>query len=186
MKDGQISRQAAKLRRERLFRKTRPMVRRLEIMDGEAYTRDIGVLWAAYKAGSFATLKPEMDENEFIAEIEALQKVHDQVWIIDDFNAAYKDQRGPVALACTKSFDLVVNAEGVMFKWASKRNALRCAASFLNMLKHSKKTGICMVKGSRAQVPFLKHLAGYDLLYYVGKPSEAEWLFSIRGRGSEG
>ena len=58
MKDGQISRQAAKLRRERLFRKTRPMVRRLEIMDGEAYTRDIGVLWAAYKAGSFATLKP--------------------------------------------------------------------------------------------------------------------------------
>ena len=126
-----------------------------------------------------------MDENEFIAEIEALQKVHDQVWIIDDFNAAYKDQRGPVALACTKAFDLVINAEGCVFKWANKRNLLRCAAAFLNMVRHSNKTGICMVKGSRELLPLLRRLAAYELLFYVGKSSQTEYLFSVRGRGSD-
>lgn len=176
---------SARERRERLFRKTRPLVRRLEMLDGETYSRDAGVLWAAYKAGSFVDLPADLTAEQFGETLENLQKTFDQVWVIDDFNPAYKDRRGPVALACTKSFDLVVNAEGVAFKWASKRNVLRCAASFLNMLKHSKKTGICMVKGAKPQVPMLKHLAKYDLLYYVGKPSEGEWLFSIRGRGSD-
>lgn len=178
-------RQAARARRERLFRRDRPLVRRLEIMDGEAYTRDVGVLWAAYQAGSFAELPSGLDDNGFLDYIDRLQKAHDQVWIIDDFNPAYKDKRGPVALACTKAFELVVNAEGCTFKWASKRNLLRCAASFLNMIRCSKRTGICMVKGRKEVLPLLRRLEKYDLLYFVGKTSPGEYLFSIRGAGSE-
>jgi hypothetical protein len=173
------------VRRERLFHRDRPIVRRLEIMDGEAYTRDIGYLWAAYEAGSFPDLKADMDQNEFLAAIEQLQKAHDQVWIIDDFNAAYKGGRGPVALVCTKAFQLVVNAEGCVFKWATRRNLLRCAASFLNMIRHSKKTGICMVKGGREVLPLLRRLTAYELLFYIGKSAPNEYLFSVRGRGSD-
>ena len=144
----------------------------------------MGILWAAYKAGSFTDLPADMAQEQFAEAIEALERQFDHVYLIDDFHSAYKAERGPVALACTKSEDLAVSAEGVPFAWASKRNKLRSAAAFLQMHKHMKTTGILFVKGRADAVPMMRHLHKYDLLHYVGKPRAGEFLFSMRGRGS--
>lgn len=177
---------SAKEHRERLFRKGKPQVRRLEIMDGESYTRDIGVLWAAYKAGSFPDLEADMAQGRFLDAIEGLQTLHDQVWVVDDENRVFSGKIGPVALVCTKANGLLISVEGVPFSWASKRNRFRCAGAFLNMIRHSKKTGLAMVKGTKTSLPFLRPLKKLDLLFYVGRVDVDQYLFSMRGRGSEG
>jgi hypothetical protein len=174
-----------KERRERLFKKHRPVAKKLEIMDGENYSKDVAYLWAAYKAGSFKDLPDEITQEQFAERIEQLHKMFDAVWLIEDINPAYNGGIGPVAMACTKSMGLVVNVEGVGFKWAKRRNLVRSAASFLQMIRSSLKTGIVMVKGNKEQVPFLKSLKRYDLLFYLGQPAKGEYLFSVRGRGSE-
>lgn len=172
-------------RRDRLFRNSRPTVRRLEIMDGEGYGRDIGVLWAAYQAGSFHDMPAALDQEAFLTSIEALQEQHDQVWVIDDINAAYGSKLGPVALCCTSANGLAITVAGTAFKWATKRNRFRAAASFLNMIRHSKKTGVALVRGGKASLAFLRPMRKLDLLHYVGKIDSDAYLFSMRGRGSE-
>lgn len=169
-------------RRRFLFKKSRPLIRKLVIMEGDKVSRDIGVLWAAYKAGSFPELPVDMDEDQFLGAIDALQKSKGQVWLIDDFNPAYKDKRGPVAMACTSTVDLVVNAEGCAFKWATKRNILRCSVSFLHMIRRSKATGICMVKCSAAATTLMRHLQkDYRTIMYMGKAAKGAFLYAAKG-----
>lgn len=168
--------------RKSLFRGSRPLIRKLTIMDGEVFHRDIGVLWAAYKAGSFPELPADCDENGFLAIIESLQRDKGQVWLIDDFNPAYKDKRGPVAMVCTSSVELVVNTEGCAFKWATKRNILRCSVSFLHMIRRSKSTGICMVKCNKAATTLMMHLSKrYRELNYVGRAAQDAFLYAAKG-----
>ncbi len=164
-----------------LFRAERPLIRKLAIKQGEGFTKDIGVLWAAYKAGSFADLPEGMNEADFLTAIEALQK-EKTVWLIDDFNPAYKDKRGPVAMACTSSADLIVSVEGCAFKWATKRNLLRCAASFLHLIRQSRATGVCMVKCNKAGETLMKHLMKYKVLYFMGCAAKDSYLYSARGK----
>jgi len=174
-----------KERRDRLFKKDRPLVRRLEVMDGEQYSKDMGILWAAYQAKSFPDLPEGLTPEQFTNAVDSLQSKYDQVWIIDDNNGAFKDRKGPVAMACTNSQGLLVNAEGTSFKWASRKNILKASAAFINMVRHSEKTGVLMVKANEAGVGLCWHLKKYGLLFYVGKVSKDEHLFSHRGRGSD-
>jgi len=170
--------------RATLFRCSRPLVRKFVIKEGDAYTKDIGVLWAAYKAGSFAELPDDLDEAGFLLAIEEMQKAKGQVWMIDDFNPAYKDKRGPVAMACTSSEELVVMAEGCAFKWATKRNVLRCSTAFLHMIRRLRGTGICMVKCNKATTTLMKHLEKYRILHYVGRTAQDSYLYAARGSAS--
>jgi hypothetical protein len=171
-------------RRKQLFRDSRPLVRKLVIREGEDYTKDIRILWAAYKAGSFKELPQDMDQESFLAAIEELQKSRDQIWLIDDKNPAYKDKAGPVAMACTSATDLVVSTEGCAFKWATKRNVLRCSVAFLHMIRRNKATGICMVKSTKEANTLMRHLSKiYKELNYVGRASKDAYLYA--GRGSQ-
>ena len=154
-------------------------------MDGEQYSKDAGILWAAYQAKSFPDLPEALTPEQFAEAVDGLQKRFGQVWMIDDYNKAFKDKRGPVAMACTISHDLVVNAEGTAFKWATKKNILRVSAAFINMVRHSEKTGVLMVKANESSVGLCWHLKKYGLLFYVGKAAKEEYLFSHRGRGSD-
>ena len=172
-----------KERRDRLFKPERPVVRRLEIFDGETYSKDMGILWSAYKAGSFH-MPPDLKQEDFVKAIEDQFSSFHQVWIVDDRNKAFQKGNGQVGLVLTQVTDLIVDARFGFFKWATKRNILRTTAAFLNMVKHSTKTGICLVRADREQRVLPNHLKDYDLLYYVGKSSEKEYLYSIRGRGS--
>lgn len=172
-----------KERRDRLLKRDKPYVRRMEILDGETYSNDMKILWAAYKAGTFKL--PEMSQEEFVAVMEKELSAFQKVFVVDDNNKAYGKGRGPVALIGTNVMGMVVEPKAVFFKWASKKNILRASVSFLNMIKHSSKTGACFVKANKEKRALPNHLKEYDMLYYVGKVSDSEYLYSIRGRGSD-
>lgn len=172
-----------KERKERIFKKSRPNVRRMEILDGEQYSTDFRILWAAYKAGSFRM--PELSQAEFIKLMESELGKFEKVWVVDDGNKAFRDGKGPVALVGTNSMGLVIEPSITFFKWATKRNILRCSVAFINMLKYSTKTGICMVRCPRELRKLPDHLKGYDMLHYIGKAADNEYLYSVRGRASD-
>lgn len=171
--------------RERLFRKSRPQARRLEILDGESYSKDLAILWAAYKAGSFP-LAEGLSQEEFVDRIEQSMKRYQHSWLIDDDNRAFGSGRGPVALVGANTIGLIVEPNALFFKWATKRNMIRVSVAFLNMIRHSKKTGIVIVRTEKTRVALPNHLKRYDMLYYVGKAADNEHLYSLRGRGSDG
>lgn len=172
-----------KIYRDRLLKKDKPYVRRMEILDGETYSGDMKVLWAAYKAGTFKM--PEMSQAEFVKLIETELSAFDKVFVVDDNNKAFSKGRGPVALVGTNIKGLVVEPKAIFFKWATKKNILRSSVSFLNMIKHSSKTGVCFVKTQKDKRTLPDHLKNYDMLYYVGKIDDSEYLYSVRGRGSD-
>lgn len=168
-------------RRERLFRSGRPVIRRLEILDGDQYSKDMGVLWAAYKAGSFP-IEAGMSQEQFVRAIE--ESPYQQTWIIDDKNKSFSSGHGPVALAGTNAAGMIVEVRGVFFKWASRRNILRSSVAFITMIRGSKKTGIVLVRTPKQKMTLPDHLKQYDLLYYMGQSDENESLYSVRGRGN--
>lgn len=170
-------------KRDRLFRKGKPTFRLIEILDGEQYGKDMGYLWAAYKAGSFK-MAGGFNESQFASEIEKLCS-EAKVWMAEDKNKSFRSGAGPVAMLVTLHNGLIVEPRAVHFKWASKKNIVRVVVGFLNMLRYSKKTGICMVKSNKEDVRFFQKMKGFDVLHYMGKPSDTEYLFSVRGRGSD-
>lgn len=173
-------------RRTAIFRSGKPLVRELKIMDGDEYSKDVGVLWVAYKAGSFSMLPPDLTQEAFLSFIENLQTQFQTLWVIDDVNRAFPTSgKGPVMLVGTSTASLLVKAEASALAWANKRNLIRCAAAFLQMIRHSKKTGVCMVSAKKSDRSFLFHMRKYDLLHYIGRVAENEYLFSVRGIGSD-
>ena len=154
-------------------------------MDGEQYSKDIAILWAAYKAGSFA-LPEELTQGEFIEQVEKNLEQYSNTWIVDDDTPVFASKRGPVAMVSTTSAGLIVEPRFVFFKWAKAKTMLRVVVSFLNMIKHSKKTGIILVRVNGDSTVLPTHLKSYDLLHYLGKSDANEHLYSVRGRGSDG
>jgi hypothetical protein len=175
----------AKERRDRLFKKGRPHFRKADLLnlDG-SYGADMGIMWAAYKAGSFAA-PAEMDQGQFAEWVVGQARRFTTLWIGEDDSKVFKNKRGPVGVVGTNNDGLLVTAEGQPMKWATKRNVLRLCVAFLHMITKSNKTGICMVKGSEETMPLLDHMKEYGLLYYIGKTNPGEYLYSVRGRGSD-
>lgn len=171
--------------RERLFRRSRPEARRLEILDGESYSRDLGVLWAAYRAGSFPKFKEDLAQEDFAKVIEQVVSGYQHVWVVDDDSAAFSSGRGPVALVGANTSGLIVEPRTLFFRWATKRNMLRASVAFLTMIRHSSKTGVVLVRTERARMTLPDHLKRYDMLYFVGKVADNEYLYSVRGRGTD-
>jgi hypothetical protein len=172
-------------KRDRLFRKSKPFFRKADLinLDG-TYGADMGILWAAYKAGSFKA--PDgMTQEQFAEWVIGTARRFTTLWLGEDDNKAFKSGRGAVAIVGTNQEGLLVTAEGQPFKWAGKRNVLRLVVAFLHMITKSKKTGICMVKGDDITMPILDHMKDYGLLYYIGKTNPSEYLYSVRGRGSD-
>lgn len=80
----------------------------------------------------------------------------------------------------------IIEPRFVFFKWATIKNKLRCVVSFLNMIRHSRKTGIILMRVTRDNMVIPQHLKDYDLAHYLGRSNDDEYLFSLRGRGSDG
>jgi len=173
----------AKEKRDLLFKKSKPAFKPIEVLDGEGYSKDLGYLWAAYKKGSFP-MPMGLTEKDFAESIEQLSGVA-KLWLVEDTHSGFKSGRGPTALITTRISGLVVEPKAIHFQWASKRNRVRAVVGFLNMLRYSKKTGIVLAKCDKDEAPFFHKLKDYEVLYYMGKSSETECLFSVRGRGSD-
>ena len=174
-----------KERKDLIFRKSRPEIRKFALMDGEHYSKDVGILWAAYQAKSFA-LREGMTQEEFMVEIDATMHGFQNIWIIDDDTKTYTSGRGPIGLVGANASGLIVEPRFMFFKWATCKNVLKAMVAFLSKVKGSLKTGIILIRTDKERQVIADHMKKYDLMFFVGKSAENEYLYSGRGRGSAG
>lgn len=174
-----------KERRDRIVKKNRPNFRKAELLaDDGSYGSDMGVLWAAYKAGSFEA-PADMDQGDFAKWILMQAQGYTTLLVGDDKCKAFSSGFGPVCLAGTKRDGLLVMVEGQAFKWATKKNLVRCSVAFLNMMRLSGKTGVLMAKAQAGGKKLMDHMNKYGLMYWIGKCDTDAHLYSLRCRGSE-
>lgn len=154
------------------------------MLDGDQYSKDVSILWAAYKSGSFP-LPEDLGQGEFIDNLEQALTQFSATWVVDDDSSVFSSKRGPVGMVSVSTVGLIVEPRFVFFKWATKRNMLRLVVSFINMIRHSKRTGLILVRVPQAHKSMPDHLKKYDMLHFIGKSAPNEYLFSVRGRGSD-
>ena len=173
----------SKEKRDRLFKSGRPQLRKVEIYDGDKYHKDVGYLWVAHTKKPFGNLG-NVSQEEFARWIEKLSKGSELI-IIEDFNREL-GKTGPVGLIGISSDGWLVEPYAEFFKWATARNILRCAVSFLQMIRY-RKIGACLIKSAPESVSLLNKVCKYGVLHFVGKVPNGDphgdlWLYSIRGK----
>jgi hypothetical protein len=178
-----------KQKREVLFRHSRPNVRKLEIKNAEGFTKDAAILWSAYRAGSF-NLPPDLPQDRFAEATALMCRQFDEMYIIDDASRGYKTGWGPVATVGIKKDGYLMALSAQPFKWATPKNVLRCAVSFLWFKSRATDAGVLMGAFTSKDLP--THVRRYfnddDLkpFIYVGRTGPTEWMYALRGRLSGG
>jgi hypothetical protein len=172
-----------KERRDRLFKRSKPVLRAIQLRGETGYATDMGILWAAYQKGAFV-LPEGLDQQQFADAVEAQLRGYETIWFIEDKTPAFKSGQGPIGLVGIVSHDMAYTLSGRPFPWASKRNVLRGSVAALSKICAMAKCGVAFVNGDTKSYKFLKCLKRYDSLFYVGKTGRESWLFSARGRAS--
>ena len=170
-------------RRRRLFRRSRPQVRPIDQKDG-------GILWAAYKHGAF-NLPDDLEQEQFLLEVAKRFQHCQLVWIIEDDCRHFRSGRGPVAIVGMKTDGWVYEPAPLFFPWARRRNVVRVAVNFFNMMWSRKDVGVCLMKAEKEHAKFLGHLKKFGVLYQrgripMGSPKGDVWVFSINGKRANG
>lgn len=168
-----------KANRDRLFRKDRPFIRPFE-------EKDLGILWAAYKRGSFE-LPSGLDQTEFLETIAPYLRQWDSLFLIEDESGAYQSRRGAVGLVGVVTDGWTIEPHVEWFAWASSRNILRAAVAWFQKVRHDKHVGACLVRVKDRNEKFFTRLRKYGVLYYVGKVAGGYEgcdmvLYSVRGK----
>jgi hypothetical protein len=165
--------------RKRLFRKSKPAVRKYQ-------PEDLGWLWAAYKHGSFENL-PEMDEKAFreFVEKNVLPRYY-EIDIIEDDNESFRSKHGPVALVTTFYDGWRMEPHVDWFKWATPRNILRGTIFFLQKARWRQDVGVIVVRSLQDTKNLFTHAEKYEVVHYrgcvpYGDPRGNEYIFSSKG-----
>lgn len=165
--------------KSRLFRKSRPLIRKFE-------ENDRSILWAAYKAGSF-DIPEGLVDTEFLIALAQRFGNNDLLWVVEDDHKGFKSGRGPVSLVGIKTDGWTYRPSAVFFKWASKRNILRCWVAFFQFIRSRKDVGVCVVevREKEKEMPF--RMRDYGLLFPRGRipngsPDGDVFVFSITGK----
>lgn len=157
--------------------KDRPNIRPIEIGDETGYGKDMGVLWAAYKAGNFEWFG-EMEQEDFAQAIIYELSRFDSLWIVEDKNSAFSSGKGPVAIYGVHAKSFTIEPHVIHFKWASKRNIVRTVLSFFQMVRYSKDVACCVVIGTPETVAFFRRIREFGiLLWHIGND-----IFCLAGR----
>ncbi len=172
-----------KERRQRLFSKSRPLVRPYE-------QKDNGFLWAAYQRGAF-DLPRGLDQNEFLISVGKQFGPFPLVWIVEDDSKQFKSGRGQIALVAIKTDGWVYEPTPLFFPWARPRNVLRACVAFFQMMRYQKDVGCCLVRSGKDQQGFLNQMQKFGILFPRGRiPFGSSggdvWIFSINGKKSSG
>ena len=106
--------------------------------------------------------------------------------VIEDDHYGFKTGRGLVGVIGLKTDGWVVLPEALFFKWARPRNVLRAAVAFFQLVRHQK-VGVCEVRTTKKDFPYMKHLEKYGVLFLRGKipsgsPNGDVFIFSINGK----
>lgn len=169
-------------RRERLLKRGEPFVRPLDL------AKDAWVLWAAYDLKSFPSLPRGLKTEQLFELVGAWAKRHSQVLLIEANHKFYREKRGPIAMVTIDNFDWQIEPRFDFFFWATKRQRLAAAVAFLQMIRHTRKVGVCVVRVDEKDVPFCEHIAErYELLEKCGElpnasPSGTQYLFCRTGK----
>lgn len=159
-----------KEKRDRLFRVNRPHIRPLELLHGDQYGKDLGVLWAAYKLGSFdQRIEEGLEQKDFADLMITIASGYNLGWIIEDKNPKFKNEYGPIGLmlAVYNGWELEPHFE--YFQWASKRNILKGVVAFLQMMRYDKTIGIVNVYSQKDSKNLFDHITEYGVLRFATK-----------------
>jgi hypothetical protein len=181
---------AARERRERLFRRTNPHIRPVDL------ARDAWVLWAAYDLGSFPALKPDpqkpgafADQKAFYEYFAAFAAGKASVLVVEEDHKYFRERRGPVALISLDNYGgWRVEPQFDFFHWATKRQRLAAVVSFLQMVRYSREVGVCVLRAPEHEKGLLEHVVRrYELLRPCGVipnagPNGAEHLYCVKCR----
>jgi len=174
-----------KEKRDRLFKGGRPNIRPLIISEGDRYSRDLGILWAAHNRVPFYDFPKDLSRENFAKSVEDISKIR-ELLIIDDYSKEYTSGNGPIAVFFISGDGWRIEPHTVIFPWATARNKLRCAVAFLQMARY-KKIGVCLIKSIKESKPLFDKCIEYGVLHYVGRiingdPRGDEYLYSVRGK----
>ena len=172
-------------RRDRLFKTSRPNIRELQLVDQQGYTKDMGILWGAYKQGSFKI--PDVSQEQFADYMMSEVQPYEKKWLIEDTNAKYSNGYGPVGMVCAAYNGWELEPHFEPFEWASDRNILRSAVSFFQMMRYDKDVGIVNVYSLKRSKSFFNHVSKYGVLKYATKIPDGDargdrYIYYIRGR----
>jgi hypothetical protein len=139
----------------------------MSIVDGEDYGKDMGILWAAHKAGTFGL--GEVAQEDFAdVMLEVLSK-YDSAWMVEDRNDVFPSKRGPIATILVKSDGFVIKPDVDYFKWASHRNVLRTTVAFFNWVRYSKDVSLCVFGSTPESKNLYWKMRDYGIMVtYVG------------------
>jgi len=171
-------------KRARLFKQGKPFIRPVQIYNGAGYSKDIGILWTAYKRHPISIFGPGLDQQAFAEKVETLSQKADLLFV-DDENKGYED-RGPIMFMALYSDGWKAEPYTEFFPWTTPKNKLRASVSFLHWVRYSKEIGVFVVHALKKDIPLLNKCKDYGVLFYSGKiiggnPDGNEYIFSVRG-----
>jgi hypothetical protein len=132
-------------------------------------------------------LKEDLSREEFVRSIAEMFSRFNHVLVIEDDHPGFKAGRGLVGLIGIRTDGWSFLPECLFFKWARRRNILRAAVGFFQMLRYQKDVGVCEVRTTKKDFAYMKHMEKYGVLYMRGKiPSGSRdgdvFVFSINGK----
>ena len=172
-------------KRERLFKKSRPLIRPVQFYDGDQYHNDIKIMWVAHSKNQWDAMPEGINQSEFVEQLMQFSN-RSGLYIADDDNNSYKNGIGPVGVCQIFDHGWKVEPHVHFFPWATPRNILRSTVSFLHMMKY-KKIGVCVVCALKSSVPLFDKCTEYGVLFRSGMiaggdPRGDEYIYSIRGK----
>lgn len=156
-----------KKNRERLFKHSKPVIRPISLATDEGFGKDMAILWAAYKTGSFDL--EEMDQKEFSEYVLNKTSGFTDGWIVEDYNPKFKESKGPIMaiLGIYDGFQLEPHME--KFSWASSRNIIRATVAFLQKMRYDKNIGVINIFSLSKDKKYFDYIRKkYGVLGYVG------------------
>lgn len=176
-----------KEKRDRLFKRGRPVVRKIVLeVDGKP-SIDVGIMWVAYKKGGFELFPKGMQENQFYEYIVELSK-EVGMFMIDDYNKEYGDKMGPVSFVSIAYIGNKIEPHADSFHWATPRNILAGTVSLFQMIRYQK-IGCSVTYALEKSKPLFDKVTEYGVLKYVGKIPNGdphgrgdEYIYTIRGK----
>ena len=153
--------------RNRLFASSRPNIRPLDMT--EEVSRDLAILWAAYRKGSFKEMQ-ELDQESFTEKVIRYLSGYEYAWMVDDVNSQYGEGKGPVGLMVARFNGWSLEPHFNPFSWITPRGNLRAVVSFLQMVRYEDGIGVAQIHSNSDDLNFFKHIQKrYGSAYYVGK-----------------
>jgi hypothetical protein len=150
----------------------------MDIGNEQGYGEDIGIMWAAYKAGSFPEYPEGMEQEQFVEVLLNTLAQFDSLWMADDDNNSFGSGRGPIALFGLRTDGEIVKVHAKFFKWRRNRNILRTFVSFFHWMRYSRHVGVVVWRSEEEYFPLYFRMREYGLpVFNVGNG-----FFAMPGR----